>query len=232
MTGPPACSVPRDRVSALLLGAGSGLRIGQPKAFLEVGGRTLLEQGVEQVQAFASEIVVGLRPEDIEPGARVLHDSRAVLVAGGATRHDTVERLLARATRPLILLHEVARPLAPPELFAAVLSAAHEFGAAAPYLPASLRDSVALKVGEFLGASLPRDDVVQTQTPQAFRREMLVEVCREATANGWLEPTVSVPALCARAGRRVRLVPGDPGNVKITFPEDWEAVRSKLMNDR
>ena len=228
MTGPPACSVPRDHVSALLLGAGSGIRFGGSKAFLEVEGRTLLERVVEQAQAFSSETIVGLREEELECGARVLHDSRAVLVAGGATRHDTVERLLARATRPLVLLHEVARPLAPPELFAAVLSAAQEFGAAAPYLPASLRDSVALKDGEFLGASLPRDDVVRTQTPQAFRREMLVEVCREAKASGWLEPSVGTVALCARAGHRVRLVPGDPGNVKVTFPEDWERARSKL----
>jgi len=92
---------------------------------------------------------------------------------------------------------------------------------------ASLRDSLALEDGGFLAAALPRDHVVQLQTPQAFRREWLVDVFRQLQGHV-LQQASSVPPLLLGAGYRVRLVPGSPDNMKITFPEDWEIVRAKL----
>jgi 2-C-methyl-D-erythritol 4-phosphate cytidylyltransferase len=216
-----------DEVSALILAAGAGTRLGQSKAFLECDGKTLLERVVEQVAMFAGEVLVGLCKEDLGRVPPFLRSRPVILVAGGETRHATVEALLERATRPLVLLHEVARPLAPPSLFAAVLQAARDFGAAASYVPASTRDSVALDDGGFLGAALPRDQVVKIQTPQAFRRDWLADVFRKAKAQALTEVS-SVPPLFFVSGYRVRLVPGSPDNLKITFPEDWESVRSKL----
>jgi 2-C-methyl-D-erythritol 4-phosphate cytidylyltransferase len=124
--------VTRGEVSALILAAGSGTRLGQSKAFLECAGRTLLERAVERAAMFADEVVVGLSAEDLGRVPPSVRSRPVVLLAGGETRHATVEALLARATRPLVLLHEVARPLAPPPLFAAVLEAARDFDAAAP----------------------------------------------------------------------------------------------------
>ena len=222
-----AAPVDPDRVSALILAAGQGTRLGEPKAFLETKGEALVQRAVRQVRPFAAEIVVGLPEEDLERAADLLSDAGLVLAAGGATRHETVERLLARARRPLILLHEVARPLTPPALFGTVLAAADAFGAATAYVAASRRDSLALREGEFLVAPLRRDRVIRSQTPQAFRRELVLEIFRLGQANGWNEPS-NVPALFARAGHRVRLVPGDPDNLKITFPEDWATVRARL----
>jgi len=216
-----------QEVSALILGAGRGRRIGgRPKAFVEAGGETLLERAVALARPHAAEIIVGLPPEEVESGRRLLDAADVVVAAGGASRQDTVALLLARAGRPLVLLHEVARPLASPALFRAVLAAAARFGAAAPCLPASRRDAVALRAGAFLGTSLPRDGVILTQTPQAFRRALLAEVLRQAEAQGWTE--ASTAALFARAGRRVRLVAGEPDNLKITFAEDLAAARRGL----
>lgn len=218
----------REEVSALILAAGSGARMAdRPKAFLKAGGKTLVERVVILVRPFASQVIVGVREADLDRATRLLDGLGAVVIAGGATRQGTFERLLDRATHPLVLLHEAARPLAPPELFAAVLAAAAAYGAATPYIPAGSRDSLAMKDGEFLGSPLPRDDVVRTQTPQAFRAETLVRVCREAKRRGW--DGASIPTLCIRAGQRVRLVPGDTANLKITFGEDWQAVRRGLL---
>ncbi len=153
-------------------------------------------------------------------------DGATIWMTGGATRQDTVARLLGAARRPYILLHEVARPLAPPALLAAVIEAAREHGAATPFLPASTRDSVALADGDFLGAPLRRDTVVRLQTPQAFRADLLVEVMRMARIEGWLES--SVPFLFARAGHPVKLIRGHPENLKVTYPEDWIRVHDKL----
>lgn len=216
-----------DEVSALILAAGSGARMAdRPKAFLKVGGATLVERVVGQVRIFAAEVIVGVRDRDIDRTSRLLEGLPGIVIAGGATRQGTVERLLARATRRLILLHEAARPLTPPKLFSEVLAAADTFGAATAVFPVGRRDSLALRDGEFLGSALPRDDVIATQTPQAFDAGMLAAVVDEARRRGWDE--ASIPTLCVRAGRRVRLVPGDAANVKITFPEDWKAARRSL----
>ena len=229
MTGIAIRPVERAEVSALTLAAGSGTRFGQSKAFLECDGKTLLEHAVDRALEFADEVLVGVSREDLDrvpPSVR----SSVIVVPGGETRHATVEALLARATRPLVLLHEVARPLAPPALFAAVLQAAQEHGASAAYVLASRRDSVAVEDGGFLAAALPRDRVVQLQTPQAFRRESLADVFRQLHGQA-LQQTTSVPPLLLEAGYRVRLVPGSPDNIKITFPEDWEIVRAKLASN-
>ena len=215
-------------MSALILAAGAGARMGdRPKTFLKAGGATLVERAVDQVRSFATEIILGVRERDVDRASRLVGGLPVIVLAGGATRQETVELLLARATRPMILLHEVARPLAPAQLFSDVLAAADTFGAAVPFLPTSQRDSIAFRDGEFLGAALPRDGVVATQTPQAFDTEMLVAVFEEAKRQGWNETSVAM--LFIRTGRRVRLVPGDAANVKITFPEDWKAARPRLL---
>lgn len=214
-----------EDVTALILAAGEGDRLGIPKAFLSVDGVTLLERAVALVAPLAAEVIVGVRTADMTQAAVLLGDS-AIPVAGGATRQRTIQNLLAAATRPLILLHEVARPLATPELFARVLAAAREFDAACPCVAASRRDAVAIVDGDFFGEGLSRDRVVLTQTPQAYRRELLTDAMSKAQESGW--EGSSAPPACARAGHRVRMIPGERGNLKITFREDWKFARDRL----
>ena len=222
----PAPEVPRpEEVTALILAAGEGERLGGPKAFLEASGATLLERAVDVLTPFATRVLIGLRAADVSRGGDLVGD-RCEALAGGATRQATFARLLARAKGELVLVHDVARPFAAPPLIERVLVAAREFGAAAPAVSASAGDSMALAEGEWLGDPLPRERVLRTQTPQAFRRGALVEAMKAAADQGWEE--TSVAAVARRAGAAVRLVPGDPSNVKITFPEDWTAARERL----
>ena len=107
-------------------------------------------------------------------------------------------------------------------LFAKVLSASKEHGAATLYLPASRRDTLALRDGDSLGASLSRERVIRLQTPQAYRREILLDADRLGNERGWKE--ASTTSLVVRAGYRVHLVRGTPENVKLTYAEDWDAV--------
>ena len=210
-------------VSALILAAGKGERLGdRAKAFVMAGAVTLVERVVAMVKPHASEILVGLQPEHVDKGRRLLDSPQVTVVAGGATRQETVTRLLARATLPLALIHDVARPCVTSGLFAKVLLASKEHGAATLYLPASRRDSLALRDGDSLGASLSRERVIRLQTPQAFRREILLDADRLGNEQGWKE--ASTTSLVVRAGYRVHLVRGTPENVKLTYPEDWDAV--------
>ncbi len=218
-----------DAVSALVLGAGSGERFGRSKAFLTADGETLVERAVRLVAPVAAEVLVGLHPQDVERGSALLAGGRARVMAGGATRHDTVRILLGHATGPLVLLHEVARPFVTPDLVAGVLDAARRHGAAALYTLASERDAVALRDGDTLVQPLRRAHVVRTQTPNAFRRTLLLDAY-DAVGDRAADAE-STSALVALAGHPVHLVPGRPDNRKITLPEDWPPDSDSTYGD-
>ena len=217
---------PRD-VTALILGAGSGARMGnRAKAFLEAGGTTLLRRAVALVRPCCAEILVGVRSEDIKRGRKAVAGLDATVVEGGATRQLTVAALLSQATRDFVIIHDSVRPFAAVRLFQAVLAAAGESGAATLSLPASRADAIGLAKGDELIAALARESIVFTQTPQAYRRDLLLDAYRKAEAGGWDEQ--STTGLVTRAGYHIRLVPGDAENIKITYPEDWEAAQPLL----
>ncbi|MBK8046491.1 MAG: 2-C-methyl-D-erythritol 4-phosphate cytidylyltransferase [Anaerolineales bacterium] len=200
----------------------------QPKAFLKLQGSTLVEHAVRAVIPYCNEIVVGLRADDLEAGAKLLSKSfswmKIRLVAGGEDRQETVARLLEHVTRPLVLLHEVARPFVAPHLFRSVLAAGEETGAAALFVPLRTRDGLALADNGVLRTTLHRNQVVTLQTPHAYSREMLIDAhVRACEGNRREESTV---ALMDWAGYAVRLVPGCEDNFKITYPEDLERAQA------
>ena len=227
MTETAQAPVPPAAVSALILAAGQGLRIGDgPKAFLRFGGQSLLERVATQVGRFAEEVIAALPPEAVEAGKRHLSAGAAQIVAGGETRQDTVAILCRHATRPLVLVQDVARPFTPDDHLATALRLGQERGGAITTRPGPQRDGVALRDGDRYGPSLPRDDVIRTQTPQVYRREVLLEAMARAEREGWEE--ISPAALVTRSGYPVALLECPTDNLKITFPGDLEVARRDL----
>ena len=219
-----------DNTCTLIVAAGDGTRLGgQPKALVMVGGMTLIERVTKLVSEFSSQVVVGVRKEDVSHVRKIVAPGIDV-VPGGVTRQETVQHLLAKARKQMVLIHDVARPFTSQTLFESVLEAAFRYGGATPVLPATKSDSIALSDGEWLGAPLPRDKVVLTQTPYAFERQSLVEAMRQAEEEGWEDTTIT--ALMTRAGYRVRLVPGETVNSKITYPQDLQAAREYFDRER
>ena len=213
-------------VTGLIAAAGEGERLGgQPKAFLELAGSTLLARAVALLAPHCSQVLAGVRPRDIEPARRLI-GQRAQVLAGGATRQATLANLMAVATGDILLLHDVARPFASAALVSSVLAAAVEYGAAAPVLSVETRDSLAVREGDWLGNALPRERVIATQTPYAFRRGLLEQAYAQAAAEGWED--TSTTALLTRAGIAVRLVPGEDTNWKITYIGDLEKACTLL----
>ena len=91
-------------ISFLVLAAGSDQRMGErPKAFLGAGGATLLERAVARALDCADEVLVGLRPDDMERGRRLLAGRTVAVHEGGATRRRTIEALLAAASRAWVV---------------------------------------------------------------------------------------------------------------------------------
>jgi len=218
----------RPDVTALILAAGSGTRLGGiAKATLEYKGGSLLQHAITLVSPFVRQLIVGVRTEDLawaqEQCEEVRGDCEITCIAGGASRQESLRLLLEAATTKYILVHEVARPWVEPEIFRQLLSAVVECSAVALYTPLPVRDSLVLIENGVLKKSLPRSDVVSVQTPHAYRRSALNRAYALAKKHGWNEE--STIALMSRARHQVRLLEGSAQNIKVTFPEDLAPLR-------
>ena len=217
---------------AILVAAGRGERMGGalPKAFLVLGGRTLLEWclvACEAAGAVAGTIVVG--PAERLEECRGLVQRAEVkkpvqVVAGGERRQDSVRaglRALPAQFAGVVLVHDAARPLAAPALFDAVAAAADRHGAAIPAVP--LVDTIKRVSGERVQGTLDRAELVAAQTPQGFRRALLDRAYAAAEAGGLLLTDEAMAV--ERIGQPVAVVAGAPRNRKLTTPDDlvWAA---------
>jgi 2-C-methyl-D-erythritol 4-phosphate cytidylyltransferase len=208
-------------VWAIVVAGGSGQRFGQRKQFATLGGRPLAEWAVGACRPVADGVVLV-----VPPGCSGDGDHGADLVVeGGSTRANSVRAGLAAvpADAAVILVHDAARPLAPEAVFRAVVAmvAGGEADGAIPGLPVS--DTIK-KVDDVQNVTmtLDRNELVAVQTPQAFRAGLL----RQAHAAG-AEATDDA-ALVEALGGRVRVVEGDPRNVKITTPADLRTAEHFL----
>jgi 2-C-methyl-D-erythritol 4-phosphate cytidylyltransferase len=210
-------------VWVVVVAAGSGRRFGAPKQFALLGGRRLVHWALDAARAVADGVVLVVPAGDAPdvttstpPGA-----GADVVVVGGDTRAASVRCGLAAvpASAEVIVVHDGARPLASPALFRAVVDAvAGGADAAVPGL--AVVDTLKRVDDDVITATVRRDGMVAVQTPQAFRAELL----RRAHA-GATEATDDA-ALVESLGATVRVVPGDPRNIKVTTAADLEVVQA------
>ena len=126
------------------------------------------------------------------------------------------------------MAHDAARPLASPALFAAVVAAVTDGGAdgAVPGVPPS--DTIkAVDESGRVTDTLDRTTLVAVQTPQVFRAAVLRQA-HDAASTGATDDAMLVEAL----GGTVLVVPGEPGNLKITDPGDLQAAERLLAATR
>ncbi|RTR29092.1 2-C-methyl-D-erythritol 4-phosphate cytidylyltransferase [Deinococcus radiophilus] len=226
--------------AALIPAAGSGTRLGHgPKAAVTVGGRSLLAWAVGALQPHVAEVVVALPaglalPDDVPKGVRT--------VTGGATRQESVRRLLEAVSAEHVLIHDSARPFLTADLIGAVQAAVRRTGAATAALPVA--DSLVLggqkaesggqrvesgaeqtdhqpstlNPHHFWIEGVPREDLWAVQTPQGFRRELLHYAHTYAAAEG--HAATDDAGLVARLGHTVELVEGDARLLKVTRAGD------------
>ena len=222
-------------VTAIIAAGGSSLRFGgaQPKQLVSIGGRAVLERSVSTFLAHAQvdEVVVALPAEVMANPPQYLRGASAKplrMVPGGPRRQDSVANAFrAIADRAeLVVVHDAARPFASADLIGRTIAAAAESGAAIAATPA--RDTVKqAELGErawMVRTTLSRESIFLAQTPQAFRRNVL----RDALAS--TADATDEAELAERAGHAVRLVEGDPANIKITTLEDVRIADAIALN--
>jgi 2-C-methyl-D-erythritol 4-phosphate cytidylyltransferase len=222
-------------VTAVLLAGGQGFRAGSttPKQFLDLAGRPLLVHSLLVFEATpeVTSVVVVLPDEvpDFVRGAIALPKVVSV-TTGGAIRQASLAEGLACLPEEteVVVVHDAARPLVSPGLVGASLEALADWDGVVVAVPVEDAVKEVSSTSEIVRART-RSGLWRAQTPQVFLREALEDALARADAEGLVADDCS--ELATRAGYRVRVVPGDPWNLKVTRPQDL-ALCERIIESR
>jgi len=208
---------------AVIVAGGKGSRMGAaiPKQFLHLHGKPLL---CYPIQAFA-EAIPGIRiilvvPEDQLKSAEIvirsyLNGIHVTVLPGGETRYHSVRNGLKKIQDDggIVFVHDGARPLVSRDLIVRCLQQAEEKGSAIPAV--TVTDSMRQIVN---GGTRPldRDSLRIVQTPQTFKTGIILPAFQQPYLPSFTDEATVVEAL----GKKIYLIDGDRGNIKVTTPGD------------
>jgi 2-C-methyl-D-erythritol 4-phosphate cytidylyltransferase len=217
------------RVAAIIPAAGSGVRLGAdiPKAFLELGGLSLLTRSALAMSTVADILIIAAPVDGLdEAGAQVAQvDAEIHIVAGGEHRQESVANALRMVPEDvsIVLVHDAARPLVPIEVTQNVVAAIRGGAKAAiPVLP--LVDTIKRVNNQGIAIeTVDRNQLRRVQTPQGFERATLDLAYRNpevvATDDAGLMDALGIPVVT---------VAGDERSLKITTMADVQHALSLL----
>jgi 2-C-methyl-D-erythritol 4-phosphate cytidylyltransferase len=212
------------RLAIVLVAAGASTRMGFSKLWAPLDGQPLLAHAIAACRIAApAELVIVVASEHLADAAALA--PAATIVAGGVRRRDSVAAGVAASTAEWVAVHDAARALAPPELFRRGLEAALATGAAVPGVP--LKDTIKRVADGRVIATPSRVEHVAVQTPQVFRRDVLLRALAAID-----DDVTDEAALVERLGIPVAVFAGDERAFKITTPHDFALARAVLHQAR
>ncbi len=225
-------------VLAIIPAAGTGLRMGgaTPKQFLSLEGVPIFVHTLRKFAASEAidDIFLGVRPEEMERASAEIapeHFAKAVrLVAGGASRQETVARCLDQASpeTDVVVVHDAVRPFIELAMIRQVVDAARKDGAVILGIPSV--DTVKNVERLTILGTIPRERIVLAQTPQAFQYTVLRQAFDRALTEGYNGTDES--SLVEHDGYNVRVLMGSDRNIKITKPSDLPLARLYIAQER
>ncbi|KAA3449910.1 bifunctional 2-C-methyl-D-erythritol 4-phosphate cytidylyltransferase/2-C-methyl-D-erythritol 2,4-cyclodiphosphate synthase [Mesorhizobium sp. SARCC-RB16n] len=233
-------SDPGGKVAVVIVAAGRGARAGQadgPKQYQRIGGRAVIARVIDIFLAhpLIGRIVVAIHAEDRELFRQAVgaDADRVTAIAGGATRQDSV-RLGLQALKiyapDKVLIHDAARPFVDVDLIDRTIAAIGEREGALPALPVAdtlKRESATGMVGE----TVPRSGLHAAQTPQGFPFLAIMTMHEEAYNSGKTDFTDDA-SIAEWMQMPVKLVPGSPDNIKLTWARDITMAHQRLSSER
>ncbi len=232
------------KITAIVLAGGRGKRMGSdvPKQYIEVAGKPLLYYTLKAFEVSkADDIVIVCGEGDESFVAEEIIEKYGIkrvsaVVAGGKERYDSVYNgLKACRDAQKVLVHDGARCLVSPQLIDRVIDALDGCRAVIASLP--VKDTIKRCAGCEVAATLKRSELVSVQTPQGFDYDLLLAANEKMYADmkkngrdalGNITDDASI--IEAYTGEKVKIVPGEEKNIKVTTPEDLFLVKMHLEN--
>jgi 2-C-methyl-D-erythritol 4-phosphate cytidylyltransferase len=229
------------RVTAIIVGAGEGKRMGGlvPKSFLPIAGRLLVLRTLDRFFSARSieKIILVVAGKEMQRSQALLQSDFHLnhrpwtLQVGGATRQKSVRRGLEKLDSDceIVVIHDAARPLVSASLIDRCVDEASRVGAVVVGLP--VKDTIKVVSEEhWVQATPARNSLREIQTPQAFRKELIVQAHDRAFRQA-IDATDD-STLVEQMGKPVLVVPGETTNIKITTREDILLAEALLREGR
>jgi len=223
--------------AVIIAAAGASSRFGNPllkKVYATLGGKPIWQHSADVMAGISclKQTILVVQVQDREMIRQKFSATIAMmgidLVAGGDQRWESVRNAIARLEPDIefVAVHDAARPLISQTDIQNVIDSAREHGAAIlgePIFGTVKRTNAA----GMIEATVPRERLFQAQTPQVFRRDWLEKAY--AAAAKMLPPPTDDAQLMEAMGHTVKLIPGNPMNIKITTQADlrWAEVALK-----
>ena len=210
-----------ERVSAVILAAGRGTRIGadRNKVYLKIASRTLLSYTLTTfaVCEKIDEIILVIAPGEESDASKLTSgiEKDTKIVHGGARRQDSSFAGISACSGDIVLIHDAARPFVSSKLIARLIDATREHGACVPVLP--VVDTIRLGALNLPleSGTVDRSKLLRMQTPQGFSRALIQKALSE-TDNDVTDDAAAVLEL----GTEVWTVAGEETNIKVTTRDD------------
>jgi len=208
--------------NVIIVAGGSGERFGLKKQFITLGDIPVIRRAADCFDAhpLIKAIVIVVPAEDLSRTEKIMEGvkSRLIITAGGKTRRDSVwNGLKVLPSKDPVLIHDGVRPFVPEPLIERVLQGLKSADACIPGIAET--DTIKEIEGGFVRKTIPRQTVYRIQTPQAFGFDCIMNA-HSAAADSESGNITDDSLLVELAGGKVRLVQGDPYNIKITLKED------------
>jgi len=213
---------------AIIVAGGKGKRFSEEKdsykQFLSLKDKPVIVWAISAFENVAQvrDIIVVVPDEKIGYCRNLMKQYKfrkiTGIVSGGRFRQDSVYNGLRKVSRDIdiVLVHDSVRPLITPSLIEGCISEALKYGAAILAVP--VKDTIKLAKKNIVSQTLDRSRLWSVQTPQCFRREIILKAYEKARKDNFLGSDDA--ALVERLSQEVRIVQGSYENIKITTPED------------
>jgi len=192
------------------------------KPFVHLGGKPIWLRCVEKFisRDEVTQVIIVVAPDDISWFRQYyiseINHKLLQVVAGGENRVDSIRSGLVAVSPRMdyVAIHDAARPFVTDQEITAVFAAAKKQGAA--LLAAPVVGTIKRVADGLIEATVSRENLWEAQTPQVFRRDLILEAYRQTIKD---VPTDDAQ-LVERLGQPVQVVPTDRGNLKITTQSD------------
>lgn len=214
-----------SKVTAIIAAAGQGKRMGagHNKQYLQLMGKPIIIHTLKifQQSDLIDNIILVIPEAEITHCKQILssYDMNGIdIVAGGKERQDSVYNGLLKAdTAEIVVVHDGARPLLALNHLEKIVTEAKTNKAAILAVP--VKDTIKVANPQGIIQNTPnRSSLWAAQTPQAFKRQLLMKAYQIATADRYYGTDDA--SLVERLGEPVIVVSGSYENIKVTTPDD------------
>ncbi len=221
---------------ALLLASGSGSRCGldYPKQFAKIADKTILEISVENFENhnLIDEIIIVTNSEYVEKVKKIINKYKKVsnVIAGGATRKDSSFNGISaiRDEEANVLIHDAVRPLITTEIITNCIKSLESNKAVCVAIPST--DTIFVIDEDDKIVSIPKRKFLRrAQTPQGFRLSLIRTAHQKANLDKNCLVTDDCGLIMNYTDSKIHVVEGSEDNIKVTFIDDIDFVKSKLL---